>query len=237
MRYQRYLDISQSGDIQTFRQRLLEFAGDLGFGLMSAHMTAEMPDKSRGFMMIHNAPAAFAESATENGDDAARDPVLQRLKKYSVPFFYDQSVYVAAGAGDLWEKQAPFGYKTGIAVSLHIPGSKQFMLGFDREEPLPTRDEELTRLLADLQLLAVHAQDAAARLLLPPPADAAKPALTKRELEILKWTAAGKTAGETAQILCISTHTVTYHVRAILEKLNATNKHKAVLNAISLGLI
>jgi DNA-binding CsgD family transcriptional regulator len=237
VRYQRYLDISQSSDLPTFRQRLVDFAGDLGFGLVSAFVIAEFPDKSRSFTMIHNAPDGFAESATRNGEDAARDPVLQRLKKYSVPFVYDQSVYVNAGAGDLWEEQAPFGYKTGIAVSLHIPGSKQFMLGFDREDPLPTRDEELTRMLADLQLVAVHAQDAAARLLLPPAPDAAKPSLTKRELEILKWTAAGKTAGETAQILCISTHTVTYHVRTILEKLNATNKHKAVLNAIALGLI
>ena len=111
------------------------------------------------------------------------------------------------------------------------------MLGFDRSEPLPTRDEDLTRLLADLQLAAVHAQDAASRLLLPTPPNRVKPSLTRRELEILKWTAAGKTAGETASILCISTHTVTYHMRTILHKLNASNKHKAVLNAMAQGLI
>ena len=111
------------------------------------------------------------------------------------------------------------------------------MLGFDRVEALPSEDEKLTRLLADLQLGAVHAQDAAARLLQPVVKTDAVPTLTKRELEILKWTAAGKTAGETAQILCISSWTVTYYMRSILGKLQASNKHKAVLNAMALGLI
>jgi DNA-binding CsgD family transcriptional regulator len=237
VRYQRFLDISQSADLSTFQQRLIDFAAELEFGLISANMIVEFPDKSRNFSMIHNAPAGFAEAATKADESTRRDPVLQRLKRESVPFVYDQSVYVNAGAGDLWEEQAPFGYKNGIAVSLHIPGGKQFMLGFDRSEPLPSRDEDLTRLLADLQLAAVHAQDAASRLLLPPPPAQARPSLTRRELEILKWTAAGKTAGETATILCISSHTVTYHMRTILQKLNASNKHKAVLNAMAQGLI
>jgi DNA-binding CsgD family transcriptional regulator len=237
MRYQRFLDVSQASDLRAFKRNLIEFGEELGFGLMSASLITEMPDKTRVFEMVHNAPVAFAENVTLNEDDARRDPVLQRLKNVSVPFVYDQSAYVNAGAGDLWEQQAVFGYKTGIAVSLHIPGGRHFMLGFDRADPLPLRDEELTRMLADLQLAAVHAQDAATRLLRPAPAVQDAPMLTKRELVILKWTAAGKTAGETAQILCISSWTVTYYMRSILTKLNATNKHKAVLNAMSLGII
>ncbi len=237
MRYQRFLDVSQSQDLPTFRRNLIGFAEELGFGLVGAFMITDMPDKTKSFSMIHNAPAAFADDVTRNEDDARRDPVLQRLKAVSVPFIYDQSVYVNAGAGDLWEEQAVFGYKTGIAVSLHIPGGRQFMLGFDRTDPLPGGDEELTRMLADLQLGAVHAQDAAARLLQPAPIQQSVPTLTKRELEILKWTAAGKTAGETAQILCISSWTVTYYMRSILTKFQVTNKHKAVLTAMALGII
>jgi DNA-binding CsgD family transcriptional regulator len=237
MRYQRFLDVSQASDLRAFKRNLIEFGEELGFGLMSASLITEMPDKTRVFEMVHNSPVAFAENVTLNEDDARRDPVLQRLKNVSVPFVYDQSAYVNAGAGDLWEQQAVFGYKTGIAVSLHIPNGRHFMLGFDRLDPLPSRDEELTRMLADLQLAAVHAQDAATRLLRPAPALQDAPTLTKRELEILKWTAAGKTAGETAQILCISSWTVTYYMRSILTKLNATNKHKAVLNAMALGII
>lgn len=58
---------------------------------MGAWILAVYPDKSRSFSMIHNAPAGFAEAATSNDANSQRDPVLQRLKRESVPFVYDQS--------------------------------------------------------------------------------------------------------------------------------------------------
>jgi hypothetical protein len=51
---------------------------------------------------------------------------------------------------------------------LHLPEGKHFQFGVDRERPLPTDPGELQRLVADLQLFAVHAQDSAMRLLVPP---------------------------------------------------------------------
>jgi DNA-binding CsgD family transcriptional regulator len=114
-------------------------------------------------MMVHNAPPAFVEDATRNGDDARRDPVLQRLKRDWLPFAYRQDDDVDAGA--------------------------------------------------------------------------ARPKLTGHELEVLRWAAAGKTAGEIAQILSVSTWTVTFHMRRVLEKLHAVNKHTAVAQAMSLGLL
>ena len=41
------------------------------------------------------------------------------------------------------------------------------MLGVDRDQALPSDPSELTRMVADLQLFAVHAQDAAMRMLVP----------------------------------------------------------------------
>lgn len=142
-----------------------------------------------------------------------------------------------AGAAARWEQQASFGYKTGIAVSTFLPEGKQFMIRFDRDERLPTDKDELAHMLATLQLAAAHAQQAALRLLVPPAPEISPPELTRRELEILEWKSAGKTAAETAQILCISRHTVTIHARALLAKLNATSKHQAVLTALKHRLI
>ena len=72
--------------------------------------------------------------------DSRRDPVLQRLLTASLPFIYDQDTYVDAGAGDLWETQAFHGFRTGISMSLHMPGGRQFLFGVDRDRPLPTDD-------------------------------------------------------------------------------------------------
>ena len=110
------------------------------------------------------------------------------------------------------------------------------MLGFDRDQTLPKRGDELTSMLASLQLMAVHAQDAALRLFAPP-STFRDPKLTPRELEVLKWSARGKTGAEMARILDVSEHTVVFHTRNLLVKLGANSKHHAVLNAMALGLI
>jgi LuxR family transcriptional regulator, quorum-sensing system regulator BjaR1 len=61
--------------------------------------------------------------------------------------------------------------------------------------------------------------------------------LTPRECEILSWTAAGKTAWETSEILNISRRTVEFHMGNILNKLDAVNSQQAIAIAISSGII
>jgi len=50
-------------------------------------------------------------------------------------------------------------------------------------------------MVADLQLFAAHAQDVAMRVLLAEAQAPDFPSLTPRELETLRWTLEGKTAG------------------------------------------
>jgi DNA-binding CsgD family transcriptional regulator len=137
----------------------------------------------------------------------------------------------------MWEQQAGFGYCTGIAMALHLPEGRHFQLGVDRDQPLPADVSELQRVVADLQLFAVHAQEAALRLMLPVAQQPDRPALTPRELEALRWTMDGKTAWEVGAILGISERTAVLHVNNAMHKLGCVNKHQAVLKALRLGLI
>lgn len=234
---QRFLDVSQSTDIETFRGRLIAFASELDFGLVSAMVLDEAPGMPPKVHWVGNTPEAFI-AATTSSEDAARDPVLNSLKRMSTPLVWDQSLYAANGTGDLWEQQAPFGYKTGVAVALHLPHHRHFYLGVDREEALPTDGMALATLLGSLQLLAVHAQDIATTLLCSPAESAgAKPNLTPRELDCLGLTMNGMTASQIGNKLYLSEHTVHFHIRNSLTKLGVVNKHQAVLKAIRLGLI
>lgn len=61
--------------------------------------------------------------------------------------------------------------------------------------------------------------------------------LSSREIEVLRWTAEGKTASEISQILGISERTVNFHVNNATAKLNANNKTAAVVRAVVLGLL
>ena len=63
------------------------------------------------------------------------------------------------------------------------------------------------------------------------------PALTQRELEVLKLLAQGKTNKEISTALVISERTTKFHVSSILRKLGAGNRTEAVASAARLGLI
>ena len=237
MRHQDYLDVGASPDRVTFEQRLLRFAQNMEFGFVSAALAVDQPGEKSLFVMIGNTPEGFLE-ASRHLENSQRDPVLRRLKATSTPFVYDQSLYIEENAADLWEEQAVYGYRTGISMALHMPAGRHFLLGVNRHEPLPTEDNALTRLLADLQLLAVYAQETAVRVLLPEAAlPLPMPHLTSREREVLQWTREGKSAWAVGQILAMSEHTVNFHLRNAMRKLDVSSKHMAILKAISLGLI
>jgi DNA-binding CsgD family transcriptional regulator len=237
MRHQDYLDVSESSDRATFERRLLRFAQNLDFEIASAVLAINKPGEKAVFISVGNTPEAFLD-ASRDLDQAKRDPVLKRLKSLSVPVVYDQAMYVSNGAADLWEEQAPFGFRTGISMALHMPEGRHFLLGVDRSQPLPASDDGLTRMIADLQLLAVYAQETAMRVLLDPQEpQQVLPRLTQREREVLAWTREGKSAWAVGQILAMSEHTVNYHLRNVMRKLNVSSKHLAILRALSLGLL
>ena len=238
MNLQRYEQVSQAEDLTSFRQGLIDFANDLDFGLVVGVMAIEHrgPGAKTEYVAVGNTPDAFLEISRDN-EFAKRDPVHQRLLSLSKPLIYDQAFYVEAGAGELWEAFAPFGYRTGVAVGVHMPGYRRLLLGVDREAPLPKDPIKLNRMIADLQLLAVHAQEAAGRLLVSRSAAQSAPTLPQRQLEILKLTMEGKSAWVVGSLLGISENTVNYHMKQLFKLLDVSTKHQAVLRAMELGLL
>ena len=231
-----YLSVLQARDSVEFRDEVVRFAQRLGFETVAAVMVVDHGIGKSDFITINNTPKKYSERCDDRSV-GRRDPVSQHCKKKSVPIIWDQDTYVADGAADLWDHQASYGYRTGIAMALHMPEGRHFMLGVDRDQPLPADLNELQRVVADLQLFTVHAQEAATRLLLPSAQQPDCPALTPRELEALRWTMEGKTAWEVGAILGITERTAVLHVNNAMHKLGCINKHQAVLKALRLGLI
>lgn len=231
-----YTAVLQARDREEFRAEVVRFTQRLGFETVSAITIIDRGLGQSEFINIDNTPSEF--SLTYGDPELQRrDPVMQHCRRNSVPIMWDQGTYVGTGAGELWEEQASFGYHAGIAMALHLPQGLHFLLGVDRDRALPADPAELQRLVADLQLFAVHAQDSAMRLLVPEVQQAERPGLTPRELESLRWTLEGKTAWEVGAVLGISERTVVFHVNNAMHKLGCVNKQQAALKALRLGLI
>lgn len=236
MNYQQLIDVGLSEDFVSFERRLVATADVMGFPIISGVlMRGQFNDPNVQITSLGNTPEPYVQAAKDLGD-TRRDPVMSSLMTQSVPVVYDRQTYIDAGVGDLWEMQAPYGFKTGIAVKLHLPGDKHFLLGVDREEPLPPPGMELMQMVAGLQLLAAHALTAADRLLSPKLTKSDLPKLTRRELDVLSWTAQGKTAWEVSVILSMSEKTVNFHLGNAMRKLGVTSKHQAVLKCVAAGV-
>lgn len=221
-----------------FREEIVRFAQGLDFDHISAMLVFDHALGESEFINIDNAPPGYHEAISDLGSCRA-DPVMQHCKHNSLPIIWDQSTYVSRGLGGMWEEQAPFGYRSGICLALHLPEGRHFCIGIDRDARLPSEPLSLTKAVAELQLFAVHAQEAAWKLFAPQssPAAAMAARLTPRELECLRWTMEGKTAWEVGTILSISERTAVLHLNNAMHKLECSNKHQAVLKALRLGLI
>jgi DNA-binding CsgD family transcriptional regulator len=61
--------------------------------------------------------------------------------------------------------------------------------------------------------------------------------LSKREVECLRWAAAGKTNEEIATILGLKRTTIRFHIRVAAQKLDAVNRDQALFKAAQLGFL
>ena len=64
-----------------------------------------------------------------------------------------------------------------------------------------------------------------------------EPSLSKREKEILKLVAKGRTNGEIAEMLHLSANTVHTYVKRCFEKLDVSDRVSAALRGLALGLL
>lgn len=230
-----YVAVSEVRSREEFSAEVVAFARGLGFATVAAMAVFDHGVGRSEFVGIDNAPEGYAD-AQRDEEAARRDPVMQHCRRQTVPIVWDRGTYRRAGLDGLWQQQAMYGYCTGIALALHLPHGRHFAIGVEREAPLPEDSPTLTRMVADLQLFAVHAQEAALRLLAPA-AQAQLPQLSARELQALHWTMRGKTAWEVGAILGISERTAVMHVHGAMRKLGCGSKHQAVLQALQLGLL
>lgn len=237
LQYQQLVDVGLSDSTDSFMRRLTATAEMMGFPLISGMlMRGSLADEHRERVIFGNIPDGYLE-ASMDPVDSLRDPVLTHLTSKTVPITYGQSDYLAAAAGDLWEHQASFGYRAGVAVKMHLSDNRHFVIGVDRDEPLPQLSTGLTQLIATFQLFAVHASTAAERLLIPGGRSEEFPRLTSRERDVLASTHKGNTAWEVGLALGMSETTVNFHLRNAMKKLGVNSKHQAVLRCIAAGAL
>jgi len=165
------------------------------------------------------------------------DPKVAHAAKSVVPMIWGPEMCDApesAEVGRFWRDSVDFGLGYGMTVPLRNPSGGNGMFCVAMPSDKKERDE-MRPFLPAVESLAFHVQHMIERLALPASVNGAM--LTRREREVVQWTAAGRTALQISGILGISLATVLYHLSNAKRKLAVANKYQLTARATALELI
>jgi DNA-binding CsgD family transcriptional regulator len=211
------------------------FEAVLGEGYAASACRVVARDAQRPRAMFRHWPHDWASVSDAKGF-GTRSFVLQAACRRMAPFTWLdilQNQALLTAEREVWDTARDFGWTDGFVVPIHGPhGYLAVVTMGSRERDLDLRVERR----AQLQMMAVLAHERYRTLGNPSSADV-RDILSARELECLRWVAAGKTDWEIGIILNLSASTVRFHIDRARIKLDARTRPPAVAQVMLLGLL
>lgn len=165
------------------------------------------------------------------------DPTVRHCVMHSTPLIWDPALFSSKKQKEMYEEASAHGLRSGISLPFHgasgevgilccvsdLSSSRQFY-------------QDIQHHMSALSLMRDFAFEASLRF-----ANFStvhhSPVLTQREIECLKWCAAGKSSWETAQILRCSEAVINFHFGNLRRKFQVTSRRQVVVKAIHCGIL
>ena len=173
---------------------------------------------------------------------ALRSFFIHAVRVCSEPFFYAQgklATWRPNPALDAVNQIGPmerFGVGAAIIAPAYLPGGVIGAVVWATADRAFDVEPVFTQHAPHLHALALHFvaadHDHTARKAAIAPVQ-----LTRREIQCLKWGAAGKTDAEISLIMSISVPTVRFHMTNAARKLNVNGRSQAIYRAATLGYV
>jgi DNA-binding CsgD family transcriptional regulator len=170
----------------------------------------------------------------------SRSPALIAARKRLAPFSFVEvfdNQALPRKQRWVWQTAREWGWQNGFVVPVHGPrGYFSYISIASPERDLDLRIENRAR----LQMLAFLAHDRCSALSRADGDDALSDSggeLSERELECMRWVAAGKTDWDIGMILAISSSTAHFHIENARRKLDASTRAQAVAVLFARGLL
>lgn len=226
------LEIDRAKDVDSVVARLQGFLGQYG---LTACLVTNLPNPSDGRwyekVIFNGWPADWYQRYISRRHYRF-DPCVERCRNAAHPFVWntiDQAA-LAPPARQVMAEAAELGLRDGICIPIHnrIQGPAVVTAAGLSPELSPLNTQFITALAMEafqtVSRMARNGTDGRVQL-------------SKRECEILQWTAVGKTAWEISCILGLSEHTVATHLRNVRQKLDTANMVQTVVEALRRRLI
>lgn len=208
-------------------------ANELDFEYCAYGMRMPLPISRPKLFMLNNYSQDWQQRYTQE-NYLAVDPTVAHGSRSVTPLVWADKVF--ATCRPFWEDARAHGLRVGWAQSCHdakgVGGLLTLARSHDDLSPKELGDRSLK-----MSWLAQAAHEGMAQLLVSKLMPEAAVDLSTREIEVLRWTAEGKTSRDVGEIMHIAERTVNFHVNNALIKLGTANKTAAAIKAAMLGLL
>ncbi|WP_460144508.1 autoinducer binding domain-containing protein [Pseudomonas sp. S2_A02] len=224
--------LSYAQKMETAYEISLNLVKNLGFNFCAFSITSQTKGTHRNQIQLNNYPTEW-NTRYEQEHFGEVDPILAHCKHSELPILWQEEVF--SKTPTLWQAQKQQGLHYGWSQSVHDQNGLCSMLSLARSNcPITTYD--LYKNLGYAMFISRHLHGLVAKDL-PVPSKPGTVHLSSREIEVLKYSADGKTAYEIAIILNLSESTVQFHIRGAIRKFGVNNKIAAVIRAARAGVI
>jgi DNA-binding CsgD family transcriptional regulator len=214
--------------LATFKSAVHELVEKFG---LHFYLASVFPKADRGGLLENlittNWPDNLLESYRST-DMFSQSTVVAKLKESVLPVSSKELLFARAEKHGVVSKIAGVFYDDGFAcnlgISLHDAKGRQYLFMLSGSN---CSEAELADLVFDLMTALDNLTRGGSDLKL----------LSRREIECLRWSAAGKSSEEIAIILSLSSHTVTAYLKTAMKKLDVTTRVQAVVMAYRLKLL
>jgi LuxR family quorum sensing-dependent transcriptional regulator len=232
--FQAISEFEDLGTSENIVARLAAYLRRYGFSSFLITGLPAQRERLEPYILLNNWPAGWYRRYAE-ANLYRLDPCVRHCFETIEPFAWSElppSILAQAGPRRVMDEASEFGLRQGLCVPLHdVHGFQSVVTMAGADIDLPPSGRRL------VHLTSLYAYGAADRVVRARSAQHGPEHLTDRECEVLRWTAAGKSAWAIGAILRISELTVKDHLRNARRKLGTVNTVQTVVEALRRGRI
>jgi LuxR family quorum-sensing transcriptional regulator LasR len=236
---EQFFDLMCCDSVAVWRNLVIKLSNSLGYEQI---LLAILPDRNTPV----EAEFAFMHSnySTDWRDkyDAEKmqhiDPTFTHCTGKSTPLIWSPEIFCAKKQKEMYEEACRYGLRSGVTLPIHGAQGELGILCFVTDTKPDSRfQREAYGMLPELSYLRDILFETSLRFMKPPQAQEKAPSITPRELECIKWCAAGKSTWEIAKIFHRSESAVNLHFTNLRRKFSVSSRQQVVVKAMRSGLI
>jgi LuxR family quorum sensing-dependent transcriptional regulator len=225
-------ELSRMDTVPEFQEKFEDWLKSIGFRYFVISGIPGPFDSIKQHIVINNLPPDWINVYAKHSfvDD---DPIVKACMELEYPFLWStitSKLNKNSRAFIIMEMARQYGVENGFCVPIHGINGYEAGVSLSGASIKPTE-----KLLQDMHMVGMYSFN---RLkVLCKNSLIGVELLTRREKEILVWSALGNTSSQIAKTLNISETTVVTHIRNAMKKLASKNKVEAVITALGAGMI